>query len=176
MLHLTHLYRAPWKGALSQRVRIPPGNCRSSRQQSERMMEPASIKDFDSVPSCPASPRMVSRGRRLPCVWMSLPPVFVDGPAHPAIRPCPPHPGAAMAHPCPREYISRSGSAILRIAQLLRHLGVGVQAMPAAPHRIPTGCLVSQSVEVASDDAATGRLPHARQNSAGTKAAPEQSS
>ena len=23
--------RAPWKGAILQRVRIPPGNCRSSR-------------------------------------------------------------------------------------------------------------------------------------------------
>ena len=32
-------YRAPWKGAVSQRVRIPPGNCRSSRKQSERCRE-----------------------------------------------------------------------------------------------------------------------------------------
>ena len=31
--------RAPWKGAVSQRVRIPPGNCRSSQKQSERCKE-----------------------------------------------------------------------------------------------------------------------------------------
>ena len=31
--------RAPWKGAVSQRVRTPPGNCRSSRKQSERSEE-----------------------------------------------------------------------------------------------------------------------------------------
>ena len=30
---------APWKGAAPLRVRIPPGNCRSSRKQSERVME-----------------------------------------------------------------------------------------------------------------------------------------
>ena len=30
---------APWKGALSQRVRTPPGKCRSGRKQSERVME-----------------------------------------------------------------------------------------------------------------------------------------
>ena len=36
---LPYLYRAPWKGAVSQRVRIPPGNCRSSRKQSERCRE-----------------------------------------------------------------------------------------------------------------------------------------
>ena len=30
-LNLRGFLRAPWKGALSLRVRIPPGNCRSSR-------------------------------------------------------------------------------------------------------------------------------------------------
>ena len=30
-LDLADFLRAPWKGALSLRVRIPPGNCRSSR-------------------------------------------------------------------------------------------------------------------------------------------------
>ena len=30
-LNLDDSLRAPWKGALSLRVRIPPGNCRSSR-------------------------------------------------------------------------------------------------------------------------------------------------
>ena len=28
---LTRFIRAPWKGAVTQRVRTPPGNCRSSR-------------------------------------------------------------------------------------------------------------------------------------------------
>ena len=36
---LSSTLRAPWKGAVSQRVRIPPGNCRSSRKQSERGRE-----------------------------------------------------------------------------------------------------------------------------------------
>ena len=36
---LTQVYRAPWKGAVSQRVRSPSGNCRSSRKQSERITE-----------------------------------------------------------------------------------------------------------------------------------------
>ena len=36
---LSSTLRAPWKGAVSQRVRIPPGNCRSSRKQSERCRE-----------------------------------------------------------------------------------------------------------------------------------------
>ena len=37
--NLARYCRAPWKGAVSQRVRIPPGNCRSSRKQSERCRE-----------------------------------------------------------------------------------------------------------------------------------------
>ena len=36
---LGQVQRAPWKGAVSQRVRNPPGNCRSSRKQSERSEE-----------------------------------------------------------------------------------------------------------------------------------------
>ena len=50
------------------------------------------------------------------------------------------------------------------------------QAMAPRPRRISTGCLVSQSVGMAPDHAATGRLPHGRYNSASTKAAPEKSS
>ena len=30
-LNLDDFLRAPWKGALSLRVRVPPGSCRSSR-------------------------------------------------------------------------------------------------------------------------------------------------
>ena len=44
------------------------------------------------------------------------------------------------------------------------------------PHRISTGCLVSQSVGMAPDHAATGRLLHGRYDSVSTKAAPELSS
>ena len=51
-----------------------------------------------------------------------------------------------------------------------RHLGVAIHELwLARPHRISTGCLVSQSVGMAPDHAATGRLPHGRYNSAGTK-------
>ena len=56
----------------------------------------------------------------------------------------------------------------------LRHLGVAIHTLCLArPHRISTGCLVSQSVGMAPDHAATGRLPHGRYHSASTKAAPE---
>ena len=44
------------------------------------------------------------------------------------------------------------------------------------PRRISTGRLVSQSVGMAPDHAATGRLPHGCYDSASTRAAPEQSS
>ena len=65
-----------------------------------------------------------------------------------------------------------------RIAQAaIRHLGVAIHELwLARPHRISTGCLVSQSVGMAPDHAATGRLPHGRYNSVSTKAAPELSS
>ena len=133
----------------------------------------ASIKDSFFVPSCPAN---VSRGRRLPCL-MSMSPAF-GRMAHrlrfaPAARR-----SSGMAHPCPRGCISRRNSAILAYrTTALRHLGVAIHElwMPR-PHRISTGCLVSQSVGMAPDHAATGRLQHGRYNSAGTKVAPEQSS
>ena len=51
------------------------------------MTASASIKDFCCVPSRPANVPNVSRGRRLPCVWMSLPPVFVNDLTHPVDSP-----------------------------------------------------------------------------------------
>ena len=39
MVVLARIFSAPWQGAIPLRVRIPPGNCRSSRQQSERTRE-----------------------------------------------------------------------------------------------------------------------------------------
>ena len=42
--------RAPWKGAVSQRVRIPPGNCRSSRKQSERCKEATNWTEAREAP------------------------------------------------------------------------------------------------------------------------------
>ena len=133
----------------------------------------ASTEDSFFVPSCPAN---VSRGRRLPCL-MSVSPA-IGRMAHrvrfaPAARR-----SSGMAHPCPRGCISCRNSAILAYrATALRHLGVAIHElwMPR-PHRISTGCLVSQSVGMAPDNAATGRLQHGRYNSAGTKVAPEQSS
>ena len=69
-------------------------------------------------------------------------------------------------------------SAILAYrATAVRHLGVGIHELCLPrPRRISTGLLVSQSVGMAPDHAALGRLPHGRYNSASTKAAPEKSS
>ena len=128
------------------------------------------------VPSCPANVPEVSRGRRLPCL-MSMSPA-IGRMAHrirfaPAARR-----SSGMAHPCPRGCISRRNSAILAYrATAHRHLGVAIHELCLArPHRISTGCLVSQSVGMAPDHAATGRLQHGRDVSTGTKAAPEKSS
>ena len=136
----------------------------------------ASMQDAFSVPSCPANVPKVSQGRRLPYL-MSTPPA-IGRVAHrvrvaPAARR-----SSAMAYPCPRGCISRRNSAILAYRVTAHwHLGVGVHALwlPRL-HRISTGCLVSQSVGMAPDHAATGRLPHGRYDSASTKAAPEKSS
>ena len=85
---------------------------------------------------------------------------------------------SGVAYPCPRGCISRRSSAILAYrATALRHLGVAIHELwLPRPHRISTGLLVSQSVGMAPDNAATGRLQHGRDDSTGTKAAPEQSS
>ena len=135
----------------------------------------ASMQDAFFVPSCPANVPEVSRGRRLPHL-MSTPPA-IGRMAH-RVRSAPAaRQSSGMAHPCPRGCISRRSSAILAYrATALRHLGVAIHElwMPR-PHRISTGCLVSQSVGMAPDHAATGRLPHGRYNSASTKVAPEKS-
>ena len=127
-------------------------------------------------PPCPANVPEVSRDRRLPCL-MSMSPA-IGRMAHriqfaPAARR-----SSGMAHPCPRGCISRRSSAILAYrATALRHLGVAIHELwLPRPHRISTGCLVSQSVGMAPDHAATGRLQHGRYHSASTKAAPEKSS
>ena len=119
------------------------------------------MQDICRVPSRPANIPEVSRGRRLP---------YLD--VHHARR------SSGMAHPCPRGCISRRSSAILAYrGAALRHLGVAIHELCLArPHRISTGCLVSQSVGMAPDHAATGRLQHGRYDSASTKAAPELSS
>ena len=85
---------------------------------------------------------------------------------------------SGMAHPCPRGCISRRNSAILAYrATALRHLSVGIHELwLPRPHRTSTGLLVSQSVGMAPDHAATGRHQHGRYNSVGTKAAPGKSS
>ena len=135
----------------------------------------ASIKDSFFVPSCPANVPEVSRGHRLPYL-MSLSPA--SGRMAHRVRFAPAaHRSSGMAHPCPRGCISRRSSAILAYrATAIRHLGVAIHElwMPR-PHRISTGCLVSQSVGMAPDHAATGRLPHGRYNSASTNVAPEKS-
>ena len=69
----------------------------------------------------------------------------------------------------------------LRHTRVSRHCALAPrrrhpQAMAPRLRRISTGCLVSQSVGMAPDHAATGRLPHGCYDSASTKAAPEKSS
>ena len=136
----------------------------------------ASMQDAFSVPSCPASSPNVSRGRRLPYAMSTTP--AIGRLAHP-VDPPPPlvdraawriraHAGASPA---------RKSTILAYRATAVRHLGVAIHElwMPR-PHRISTGCLVSQSVGMAPDHAATGRLPHGRYDSASTKAAPELSS
>ena len=65
----------------------------------------------------------------------------------------------------------------LRHTRVSRHCALAPRrrlprAMAPRPRRISTGRLVSQSVGMAPDHAATGRHPHGRYNSASTKAAP----
>ena len=136
----------------------------------------ASMQDFCRVPSCPANLPNISRGRRLPYL-MSTPPA-IGRPGASARSAPTARRSSGMAHPCPRGCISRCDSAILAYrATAVRHLGVASHELwLPRPHRISTGRLVSQSVGMAPDHAATGRLPHGRYDSASTKAAPEKSS
>ena len=127
----------------------------------------------------PRAPRTFQKSREAAAcrVWMSVPPVKTAAGTSGRFAPVAPR-WSGMAHPCPRGCISRCNSAILAYrATAIRHLGVAIheQWLPR-PHRISTGLLVSQSVGMAPDNAATGRLQHGRYNSAGTKAAPEKSS
>ena len=110
-------------------------------------------------------------------VWMSISPA-IGRMAHRARFAPAARRSSGMAHPCPRGCISRRKSAMLAYrGTAIRHLGVGIHELwLPRPHRISTGCLVSQSVGMAPDHAATGRLPHGRYDSAITKAAPEKSS
>ena len=134
------------------------------------------MQDAFSVPSCPANLPNVSRGRRLPCLDV-----------HPARNRTP---GASGSIRPRRPSIERRGASVptrvhlptqLRHTRVSRHCALAPRrrhprAMAPRLHRISTGCLVSQSVGMAPDHAATGRLPHGRYDSASTKAAPEKSS
>ena len=134
------------------------------------------MQDAFSVPSCLANVPKVSRGRRLPYL-ISTPPA--SGRLAHRVRFAPAaRRSNGVAYLCPRGCISRRNSAILAYRVIaIRHLGVASHELwLPRPHRISTGCLVSQSVGMAPDHAATGRLPHDRYNSASTKAAPEKSS
>ena len=110
-------------------------------------------------------------------VWMSTPPA-IGRLAHPVrFAPAARRP-SGVAHPCPRGCICPTQ---LRHTRVSRHCALAPRrrhprAMAPRLHRISTGCLVSQSVGMAPDHAATGRLPHGRYDSASTKAAPEKSS
>ena len=126
-------------------------------------------------PRAPRTFLKVSRDRRLPCLMAMSP--AIGRMAH-RVRSAPAaRRSSGMADPCPRGCISRRSSTILAYrATAIRHLGVAIHTLCLArPHRISTGCLVSQSVGMAPDHAAPGRLQHGRYNSASTKAAPEKS-
>ena len=136
---------------------------------------PASMQDAFSVPSCPANVPESSRDRRLPCLMAMSP---ASGRMAHRVRFAPTaRRSSGMAHPCPRGCISRHSSTILAYRATAHwHLGVAIhERCLARPHRISTGRLVSQSVGMAPDHAATGRLPHGRYDSASTKAAPQKS-
>ena len=170
------LVRRRWRAATVSLDRVRPGMPpRPPRLPHTPTTVPASMQDAFSVPSCPANVPEVSRGRRLPCLMSTSP---ATGRMAHRVRPAPAaRRSSGMAHPCPRGCISRHNSAILAyrancdLAPGRRH----PRAMAAHPRRISTGRLVSQSVGMAPDHAATGQLPHGRYNSASTKAAPEQS-
>ena len=128
---------------------------------------------------CPLVPRGRSRG-------LARPPSAVSG--------CPPRPQSGAWRirfdPPRRPSTERRGASVptrvhlppqLRHTRVSRHCALAPrrrhpQAMAPRLRRISTGRLVSQSVGMAPDHAATGRLPHGRYDSASTKAAPEKSS
>ena len=145
----------------------PPRLPRTPRQSRLRCRTPS------PSPRAPRTFLQVSRDRRLPYL-MSMSPAIGRMTHRVRSAPAARRP-SAMADPCPRGCISRRSSTILAyrancdLALGRRH----PRAMAARPRRISTGCLVSQSVGMAPDHAATGRLPHGRYDSASTKAAPE---
>ena len=125
---------------------------------------------------CPLAPRECSER-------LARPPPAVSG--------CPPArnraPGASGSIRPRRPSTERRGASVptrahlptqLRHTRVSRHCALAPRrrhprAMAPRLHRISTGCLVAQSVGMAPDHAATGRLPHGRYDSASTKAAPE---
>ena len=125
---------------------------------------------------CPLVPRGRSRGlARPPSAVSGCPPRPQSGPWR--IRfdpPPPPVDRAAWRIRAPRVHLPTQ----VRHTRVSRHCALAPRrrhprAMAPRLHRISTGCLVSQSVGMAPDHAATGRLPHGRYDSASTKAAPE---
>ena len=145
----------------------PPRLPQAPRQSRPRCRTPSSSR---------RAPRTFRTSREAAAcrVWMSTPPA-IGRLAHPVRFAPAARRSSGVAHPCPRGCISRRNSAILAYRVTAHwHLGVGIHALwLPRPHRISTGCLVSQSVGMAPDHAATGRLPHGRYDSASTKAAPE---
>ena len=137
----------------------------------------ASMQDAFSVPSCPASFPNVSRGRRLPYL-------DVHATRDRAL-------GASVSIRPHRPSIERHGASVptrvhlppqLRHTRVSRKLRFGTWASPSTSYGcrartgFPPAVWSHQSVGMAPDHAATGRLPHGRYDSASTKAAPELSS
>ena len=123
----------------------------------------------------PRAPRPFRRSREAAAcrVWMSTPPA-IGRLAHPVRFAPAARRSSGVAHPCPRGCICPTQ---LRHTRVSRHCALAPRrrhprAMAPRLHRISTGRLVSQSVGMAPDHAATGRLPHGCYDSASTKAAP----
>ena len=137
----------------------------------------ASMQDSFFVPSCPANVPEVSRGRRLPCLDVRSARDRASG-------------ASGRSAPC-RPSIERHGASVPTRVHLppqfppysrIAPLRFGTWASPTTSYGcrartgFPPACWSHQSVGMAPDHAATGRLQHGRYNSASTKAAPEKSS
>ena len=139
---------------------------------------PASMQDACSRPLAPRE-RSRSLARPPPAVSRCPLTPAIGRMAHPVRFAPAARRSSGMAHPCPRGCISRPQ---LRHTRVSRDLRFGTWASPSTSYGgraragFPPAVWSHQSVGMAPDHAATGRLPHGRYDSASTKAAPEQSS
>ena len=137
----------------------------------------ASMQDICRVPSCPASFPNVSRDRRLPCLDVRSARDRAPG-ASGSIRPHRPSIERHGASVPTRVHLPPASPPYSRIVRPR----FGTWASPSTSYGcrartgFPPAVWSHQSVGMAPNHAATGRLQHGRYNSVSTKAAPELSS